>query len=197
MKTTKKILSLALALMMVFSLSAVTAFAGDAPVLDASGAIEPITEPGTASSEVQLTAEAAAFDVTVPMILPVSIDNAGVVTTADNAKIENNSSGSVIVTDVEFTTKNEWIRDTYGADYSATPVNSKLIGFVINGCETDATNGLAFIQTAFPSIARDAELAIIYDATVAPQAAALDDVAVADVVFTIGWDSVAAPAVGD
>ena len=57
---------------------------------------------------VNLDVEAPTFSVTVPTALPINVDANGEVTTSSDAKIVNNSHGSVIVTNVTVTGKNDW-----------------------------------------------------------------------------------------
>ena len=154
------------------------------------------TSDSSQTTPVQLTSEAAVFDVTVPTALPVSITAAGVVTTATDCKIINNSWGAIKVAGLAITGQNSWATTDYDtANMAAEKVNTKKVAMTINGDKTTGTNKISFTQTNFPKLdgvnatASD-ELAINYAAKVPAQAAALTGANIANVVFTIAWDTV-------
>lgn len=175
----------ALALMLAASMP-IAAFAGN---IDASG--------GTGSATVNLDVEAPTFSVTVPTSLPINVSADGEVSTAQDAKIVNNSHGSVIVTNVTVTGKNGWQIVEADKDMSGVKVNAKEFGMTINGDKTTAEGNLLFSQDNWAAIgAKDDagntdELAITYDAVVAPQANNMDGAEVASIVFTVGWNTAA------
>lgn len=170
-----------LALMMTAAMP-MAAFAGN---IDTSG--------GTGSATVNLDVEAPTFSVTVPTALPINVSADGDVTTSSDVKIVNNSHGPVIVTNVALTGKNDWTVVEAGKDMSGVKVNAKEFGMTINGDKTNAEGNLVFSQDNWAAIgAKDDagntdELAITYDAVVAPQADTVNT-DIAEVVFTIGWD---------
>ena len=186
----KNILSASMAAMMAMSMGA--------PVFAATdGAITIATEGGTGSVPVELTAEATTFSVTLPTALPITVDGEGVVTTATDAKIVNNSAGAVIVSNLAIAGVGDWeIVDFDSADMSTEKVGAKKVAMEINGDKTTADDTISFTQSNWPSIAgvNDGdtdELALDYDAKVPAQASAISGENVADVVFTVGWDAVA------
>lgn len=181
----KKLAVGALALMMAASMP-VAALASN---IDVAG--------GTGSAVVNLDVEAPTFSVTVPTALPINVGADGEVTTSDSVKIVNNSHGSVIVTNVSMTGKNDWKIVEADKDMSAVAVNTKEFGMTINGDKTNSSGALVFTQGNWAAIgAKDDagntdELAITYDAVVAPQASNIDATEIADIVFTVGWNTVA------
>lgn len=144
---------------------------------------------------VQLTSEAAVFDVTVPTALPISINAAGVVTTATDCKITNNSWGAIKVAGLAIAGQNSWATSDYdSANMAAEKVNTKKVAMTINGDKTTGADKISFTPANFPKLdgvnatASD-ELAINYAAKVPAQSAALSGANVANVVFTIAWDT--------
>lgn len=185
-----KILALILALTMALSLCC-TAFA-DLTVVDGE---EITTDGGTGSVPVELEAEAARFSVTVPSVLPIDVDADGVVSVANNAKIVNESAGAVKVTNLTITGINGWETADFDTVNMATEkVGSKKVAMVVNNHKTTgATWTTPFVESEFPVMAGmndtdSDELVITYDAKVPAQATSLTDVAVASIVFTVGWD---------
>lgn len=152
---------------------------------------------GTGSAVVNLDVEAPTFSVTVPTSLPINVDADGVVSTADNVKIVNNSHGSVIVTGVSMTGKNSWQIVEADKDMSGVAVNTKEFGMTINGDKTNSSGTLDFTQGHWAAIgAKDDsgdtdEMKITYDAVVAPQASNIESTEIADIVFTVGWNTAA------
>ena len=152
---------------------------------------------GTGSAVVNLDVEAPTFSVTVPTALPINVSADGEVTTSSEAKIVNNIHGSVIVTNVTVTGKTYWQVVEADKDMSSVAVNTKEFGMTINGDKTTAEGALTFSQGNWAAIgAKDDagntdELAITYDAVVAPQASNIDATEIADIVFTVGWNTAA------
>lgn len=157
------------------------------------------TDGGNSSVPVELTAEAATFSVTVPTALPIEVDADGTVNVADDVAIVNNSPGAVKVTNMTITGAGNWaIVDWDSADMSTEKVGSTKIAMVINNDKTIADSGdgklITFTEDNFPKMAgkNDGdtdELPITYDAKVPAQATELSDLTIANVVFTIGWDT--------
>ena len=179
----KRILTGALSLAMICAISA-SAFAG--VDINVSG--------GSQSVPVELTVSAATFSVTVPTALPIDVAANGVVTTADDAKIINNSHGAVRVTNMAIEGVDAWeIVNWDSANMSAEKVGSTKVAMTINGDKTTGDDAISFTTSNFPKMdgVNDGdtdELAIVYDAKVPAQASSLSDLRVANVIFTIGWD---------
>lgn len=184
MKSTKKVLSLVLALCMVFALS-VSAFAADN---------ETTTSGGTATSNVQLTAAAANFKVTVPTAFVFSVAADGTVTTATSAAIANESNGQVKVTAVK-AVGNEWAIVGNGTDFTAVPVNTKQFTMTLNGDNFPAAaagaDSALSLGSAWTVIDGGDSLALPYAGDFAEQATALSGANIASVMFTVDWNTAA------
>lgn len=152
------------------------------------------TSGGTGSSDVLLTEDATTFSVTVPVQLPVSVAADGSVTVADNAKIVNNSYGSVKVANVQITPVGSWSVVSYDTDMSGVKVGAKELGFTINTCKTQNDGSFSFDAAQFPVLdganATDSdELALVYSAKVPAQKTAIAaGTTIATAVFTVGWN---------
>lgn len=151
---------------------------------------EVTTSGGNGETPVVLTAEAMTFSVTVPMALSVGVAADGTVTTADNVKIVNNSSGPVKVESVTAAAVAPWEITAWSDtdNLSGEKVGAKKFALSINGTGVAADGSCG---TVFDSIAAKGELPFEYAAHVAPQATAItaeDNEQMAKVVFTIGWD---------
>jgi hypothetical protein len=176
----KKVISCLMVLCLTLSL-AVPAFASN------------LTSTGDASVPVTLTSNAATFSVTVPTALPISVDAAGVVSTANDVKIINNSPGAVKVTNMTISS-GEWTEVDYDTiDVAALQTDSHVLAMEINGDKTTADNTISFTESNWPALdgvnATDSdELPINYNAKLSIQTETNDNVTIATVVFTIGWD---------
>ena len=163
----KKILSLLLTLTMVLSLS-VPIFADGTEVTGGTGTV-PVT----------LNAEATTFSVTVPTSLPISINADGEVTvaTSEVTKITNNSVGPIKVTDVTTNGVNGWVVEelTNSTDYSAEKVNTKKVAIKVDD--------------ALGKIDGNSFKTFTYNAKAPTQSSAINNTTVANVVFSVGWDS--------
>jgi hypothetical protein len=173
----KKILSILLALTLVMGLSA-TALAADIT-----------TAGGSGSSPLNLSQEATTFSVTVPTSLPVSMDASGNITTATTAYIYNNSYGPVVVTNVRVATANGWSLAAYTTDFKAQKVGLKQFGLTLNGDAAATDGSVSMTAASWPSIPGWDALRLSYTANVAAQSAALTNVTIAGVVFTVAWDA--------
>lgn len=171
----KKLLSVFLALTMILAL-AVPAFADDIT-----------TSGGTSTVPITLSAAPAAFSVTVPTSFPVDVQSDGRIIYATSLMLFNNSNGQVKVTSVQVTGKNEWSLVDYSTDFSKLPANTKQFGFTLCGKPVSST-GEADLS-GFSVINGNSSFIIPYEANIAVQSAKLKDVQIADVVFTIAWNS--------
>lgn len=177
----RKIMSVLLALLMLGTIS-----------VPQVSAIE-ITDSGSGSVPVILTAEAATFSVTVPASLPISVDSNGVVTTAENAKIVNNSHGAVVVTGMSIKGQEGWTTVDYdNVNMQSERVGTKKVAFEINGEKTTGEDAISFNPLNFPkidgkNITDTDELNITYNAKVPAQVNALTDEKIVNVIFTIAW----------
>lgn len=161
----KRLSALILAVVLVLSLGT-TAFAANST---------------TATVPVTLTVanEYRAVNVTVPASLPIEVIN-GVVITADNAKITNNSkTGAVQVTKISVT-DGAYKVGSYD-DFSG----NKTIALKINGCVTKGSGALTLTNDAFPVIGAGEQQALTYFAKVSGDAPNAENVQAANVVITI------------
>ena len=78
------------------------------------------------------------FSVTVPVTLPLVVDESGEVHTG-SAEIINASTGTVVVSSVSISTKNGWQLVPYTTDMAHEKVDAKLLGFKINDAQTNKT----------------------------------------------------------
>ena len=165
-------LSLALALTMCAGMSVPTHAASSIDV------------PGDLSSEVNLSAAAATFSVSVPTRLPISIAADGSVTTASNAAIVNSSNGPVKVNEVKVQAKNGWSIAAWGKDFRSTPTGAKEFTMQLNNAAV-AENGSVALA-GFPVIPGGDRLALTYDADAAVQSSAINE-EIAEIVITVDW----------
>lgn len=145
-----------------------------------------ITQSGnTGSSIVTLDYNTANLRVTVPTVLPVSVDSDNNVTVANNAKIINNSNGQVDVTNAVLSGNNSWKLAEFDTDFKKVPVDTKQYGFKLQGYNVPVS-GNAY-NNQFGTIAGNASLDLSYDANVAIQSEATKDAEIGNIVFTVAW----------
>lgn len=132
---------------------------------------------GSGQSDVVATITQSKFSVTVPTVLPISVDANQNVTVADNAQIVNNSNGPVMLYDAEIVAKNDWNYVGSDADFKDTPVDSK-----------DFSMKFLNEENLFDSIPGNSSRDVDYDANVAVQSSSIDSLDIADVIFTVAWD---------
>ena len=127
------------------------------------------------------------FSVTVPVTLPLVVDESGEVHTG-SAEIINASTGAVVVSSVSISTKNGWQLVPYTTDMAHEKVDAKLLGFQINDAQT-SKNGDAetFNLTAPWTIAESGRLPLDYDAVVSAVSQPVTEQDVLSVVFVLEW----------
>ncbi len=158
----KSFLSLALAVVMVLSLS-VGVYADTSVNVDG----------GEGTTDLILEAQATRMICTVPTALLVSVDEDGVATCASNAKIVNGSYGAVKVSNLAIATTSAYQFVDFATNMNLQKVDSKKIGLKINDETTTGADAITFDQANWGQIAGtdgaeggDDELAIKYDAKV-------------------------------
>ena len=162
----------------------VPAFALDISAADGSQAVPAV-----------LTADAATFSVTVPTSLPITVNATGVVTTAENAKIVNNSHGAVKVSNMSIAGAGGWATVDYdSANMAAEKVGAKKLAMTVNKDKTTGADQISFTADNFPKMdgkndADTDELKLTYNAKIPAQANALSNETVANVTFVVGWDA--------
>lgn len=144
----KKFVSMILALCMVCALS-VSAFAAEIDTSGGSGST-PVNLSSTDDGTTGGDPSATAMRVTVPTALPMAMSQDGVVTTADNCQIVNNSYGAVRVKSVSITAASGWKLTAFGnkSSLAGEKVDANKLGFAVSigggaQAKTDASNTTA------------------------------------------------------
>ena len=127
------------------------------------------------------------FSVTVPVTLPLVVDESGEVHTG-SAEIINASTGDVIVSSVSISTKNGWQLVPYTTDMAHEKVDAKLLGFKINDAQTNKTGDTEIFSLTSPwEIAENSRLPLSYDAVVSAVSKAVTEQEVLSIVFVLEW----------
>jgi hypothetical protein len=127
------------------------------------------------------------FSVTVPASLSIVMSESGEIHTASNAVIVNNSTAPVKVSAVTVTAANGWKIVPFSTNMATERVNSRLIGFSVNGCETAQTGTEETLTLASPwTINKNGVLPLSYDAVVSATSQAVSE-QVLTVTFVVGW----------
>ena len=127
------------------------------------------------------------FSVTVPVTLPLVIDESGEVHTGA-AEIINGSTGEVVVSSVSVSTKNSWQLVPFDTDMAHAKVDAKQLGFKINDSVTTKTGDTETLILRGPwDIAENGKLPISYDAVVSAVSKAVTEQEVLSVVFVLEW----------
>ena len=127
------------------------------------------------------------FSVTVPVTLPLVIDESGEVHTG-TAEIINASTGEVVVSSVGISTKNGWQLVPYTTDMAHEKVDAQLLGFKINDAQTSKTGDAETFALSSPwEITENGRLPISYDAVVSAVSKAITEQEVLSVVFVLEW----------
>ena len=130
---------------------------------------------------------AEVFSVTVPVTLPLVVDESGEVHVG-TAEIINGSTGEVIVSSVSISTKNGWQLVPFDTDMAHEKVDARLLGFKINDSETTKTGNTETFTLAAPwEIAENGKLPLSYDAIVSAVSKAVTEQEVLSVVFVLEW----------
>ena len=127
------------------------------------------------------------FSVTVPVTLPLIVDEGGEVHVGA-AEIINASTGDVIVSSVSISTKNGWQLVPFATDMAHEKVDARLLGFKINDSETTKTGDAETFSLTSPwTIAENGKLPLSYDAIVSAVSKAVTEQEVLSVVFVLEW----------
>ena len=127
------------------------------------------------------------FSVTVPITLPLIVDEGGEVHVGA-AEIINASTGDVIVSSVSISTKNGWQLVPYTTDMVHAKVDAKQLGFKINDSVTTKTGDAeTFSMTSPWTIAENGKLPLSYDAVVSAVSQPVTEQDVLSVVFVLEW----------
>ena len=200
-----KILSLVLALSLMFCL----AVGATAAEIDASGGSgsTPVNLSSTDDGSETGNPAATAMRVTVPTALPMAMSQDGVVTTANNCRIMNNSYGAVRVAGVTITAADGWSLTAFGdkSSLAGEKVDSNKFGFALilgGGAQaaTDVSNASTQALISAPVTGcymtgvgdpTGNTVAVDYSAIVTPLSSAVTNATVANVVIVIEWDTAA------
>ena len=127
------------------------------------------------------------FSVTVPVTLPLIVDEGGEVHVGA-AEIINASTGDVIVSSVSISTKNGWQLVPYTTDMAHAKVDAKQLGFKINDSVTTKTGDAETFSLTSPwTIAENGKLPLSYDAVVSAVSKAVTEQEVLSIVFVLEW----------
>ena len=127
------------------------------------------------------------FSVTVPVTLPLVVDESGEVHVGA-AEIINASTGEVIVSSVSISTKNGWQLVPYTTDMAHAKVDAKQLGFKINDSVTTKTGDAETFSLTSPwTIAENGKLPLSYDAVVSAVSQPVTEQDVLSVVFVLEW----------
>ena len=127
------------------------------------------------------------FSVTVPVTLPLVVDESGEVHTG-SAEIINGSTGDVIVSSVSISTKNGWQLVPFDTDMAHEKVDAQLLGFKIDDAQTSKTGDTeTFNLTALWAIEENGKLPLSYDAVVSAVSQPVTEQDVLSVVFVLEW----------
>ena len=158
----------------------------DVPLVVTNGIIE---SGDSKDSIVTLTTDPAIFKVTVPTVLPFTVDSDSNVTVANNAQVINNSNGQVKVTGVTAQTTEGWSIVANGTDFREVPVDSKQFTFTLNGDNFAAGNNVPLtLGSAWTVIDGKASMNLPYNGTFAVQSQPKVKLPIANTIFTIAWN---------
>ena len=213
-KPASKIIALCLALCMMCALS-VNAFAaevdtsggeGNTPVNLTTTNDGLVDTDGDGIPDTPGTVTPTKMSVVVPTVLPMAMSEDGVVVTADNCKIVNNSYGAVRVKSVTISAASDWNLTKFGdkSILAGEKVDSNKLGFAIaigGGQQVATSNDNATQQlitapidgcymTGVGDTTRNTAT-IDYAAIVTPLSSAVTNATVANVAFVIEWDTAA------
>ena len=127
------------------------------------------------------------FSVTVPVVLPLTVDENGEVHVGA-AEIINGSTGEVVVSSVSISTKNGWQLVPFDTDMAHAKVDAKQLGFKINDSVTTKTGDAETFSLTSPwTIAENGKLPLSYDAVVSAVSKAITEQEVLSIVFVLKW----------
>lgn len=128
------------------------------------------------------------FSVTLPASMMMTVSEDGEVHTAENVVIINNSTAAVKVTGVSVTAAGSWTLVPYTYNMAAAKVDSKLIGFSLNGASTKQTGSSESLTLSGGwTIAKGASLPLTYDAVVSATSTVMQNEQVLTLVFVLDW----------
>ena len=127
------------------------------------------------------------FSVTVPASLNLTVSKTGMVYAASDAQIVNRSTAEVCVSAVTVTAENGWTLVPYRRNMAEEKVDSRQIGFTINGAESTQTGAAESLPLGGAwQIGKDATLPLTYSAVVSATSQPISE-QVLTVVFVLKW----------
>lgn len=143
---------------------------------------------GIGTSDIVLDAQAIQMDVSVNMYLPFTFDSQGTVYTATDATVINNSYGPVEITAVNATGQNGWSIVSKDTEWHKLAVDTKYLALSLNDDWADETGNIALNSPDWTVIdGNGGTLRYTYDGKIPAQSQALDEEAIGNIVWTIGW----------
>ena len=181
MNMKKRMLVLLLAVVMLVGMLP-TAFAADLTV----GTNTADVVGGAGNSVVTVDAEPVQMTVTVPSVLPASINTQGNVTVATDAEIRNQSYGPVTVSAIKAEGLNGW--SLAGADYSfaKAKVGTKAVQVAIDNAVANAATGAIVVPDKWIISGGDS-YGFGYGLKIPAQKVAIPSAQPAKIVFTVDW----------
>ncbi|MFA6660959.1 MAG: hypothetical protein WCS62_05055 [Bacilli bacterium] len=117
----------------------------------------------------------------------MTVSKYGEVYAASNAAIVNNSTGMVEVTGITVSTDNGWTLVPYGSNMASAKVDSKLIGFSVNGAQSGSGGNTQMLTLSDGWLIPSSEsLPLVYDAVVSALSQPVSE-QVLTVVFVLEW----------
>jgi len=134
------------------------------------------------------SADILRFSVTVPAMLVMTMAEDGYVYQAANAEIINNSTFEVEISSVTVTAGADWTIVPYDTWMSDEKVDSRLIGFSLNGVATKGTGYSEALNVPRNWIIDNgSSFPLEYDAVVSATSEILQNEQVLTVVFVFSW----------
>ncbi len=130
----------------------------------------------------------ARFSVTVPSSLTLAVSEQGKVYAAGDAAITNSSTGDVKVTGITVHAQGRWTLVPYNRSMADAKVDSRLIGFSVNGAastKTGSSEGLALSDGW--TIRKGDAVPLRYNAVVSATSTAIRTEEVLSLVFVVAW----------
>lgn len=135
-------------------------------------------------------AGATNLDVTVPASLPITVSSNGTITTATNAKIQNNCTSPIKISSIKVTAQNGWSLATK-SEASNADSNEKKIAMSFNGAWMN-TNGSVDVSS-FGNISSKSSGTLSYSAAIPmATAASTETAATSTIVVSIDYPTMAA-----
>lgn len=127
------------------------------------------------------------FSVTVPTTMVLTMGTDGEVYSPSDVVIVNNSTAAVSVKKADINSRNGWNIVPYSTNMANEKVDSKKIGFKMNGIQTDSSgtkDSLSYDNGWI--IEKDKSSAVVYDAVVSATSVPIDE-QVIEIVFIVDW----------